>query len=110
MANVMSDILDAFSLVYEFWCSGIQSPRIYKWLWILNWSKWIFVVDISTQILFTILLSIGLYSGCKLKVYKITHTKGKPAMKIDIFRKIDQVMTVISKIWLRMSATNIHLL
>ena len=29
-------------------------PRFSKWLWILNSSKWIFVVDIPTQILLTI--------------------------------------------------------
>ena len=33
------------SFVYEFWYISalIESPRFYKWLWILNWSKWIFI-------------------------------------------------------------------
>ena len=43
-----------FSVVWS-WCTGIQSLRFYKWLSILNWSKWIFVVDILTQILLTLL-------------------------------------------------------
>ena len=38
---------DGFSSVYEFWCTRI-----------LNWSKWILVVDIPTQISLTVLLSI----------------------------------------------------
>ena len=40
-----------------------------KWLWIFNWTKWILVVYIPTQILLTILLSIDHSSRCKLKVY-----------------------------------------
>ena len=34
-----------------------------KWPWILNWSKWVLLVDISTQILLTIMGSIC-HSGC----------------------------------------------
>ena len=40
--------------------------------------KNIVLVDIPTNILLTILLSIELSSRCKLKVYMITHTKEKP--------------------------------
>ena len=42
MANLMLEILNVFFLRYEFWCrpTGVQSPRFFKWLWILNWSKW----------------------------------------------------------------------
>ena len=45
-------------LLYELWCTGIQSRCFYKWLWILNLSNWISVVDIPSQILLTILSSI----------------------------------------------------
>ena len=48
--------LDSF-LWYEFWCTGIQNLRYCKWIWILNWGKWILVVVIPTQILLTMLLS-----------------------------------------------------
>ena len=37
------------------------------------------VVNIPTQILLIILLSIDSFSRCKLKVYIITHTKEKPS-------------------------------
>ena len=57
---------------------AFKVPHFYKWLWISNWSKWILVVDIPTQILLTILLFIDHSSWCKLKVYKIIHTKEKP--------------------------------
>ena len=67
------------------------------------------VVDIPTQILLTILLSIDYYSRCKLKVYILIHIKEKP---IDIFHKTDKARKVkrVSKIWVRMSTTDIHLL
>ena len=57
MANVMLEILNGF-LWYEFWCSEIQGPRFCKYFWISNLTKWILVVNIPTQILLTILLSI----------------------------------------------------
>ena len=40
------------SLLYEFWCIGIQSLCFYKWLQILHWSKQILVVHIPNQSLF----------------------------------------------------------
>ena len=49
-----------------------------KRLWILNFSKLILVVDIPTQSLLTILISIDHSSRCKLKVYIVIHTKDKP--------------------------------
>ena len=64
--------------------TGIQSLRFCKWLWILNWSKWILVVDIPTQILLTILLFIDNSLRCKLKVYIITHTKRNHLRQIDV--------------------------
>ena len=66
---------------YEFWCTGIHSPRFCKWLWLLNWSKWILVMDIPPKILLllTIFLSIDHSSRCKLDVYIITYTKEKPS-------------------------------
>ena len=58
------------------WCVGIQRLRFCKWLWILDWSIWKpSVVDIPTQILLTILLSIDHSSRCKLKVYIVAHNK-----------------------------------
>ena len=68
-------------------CTKIQSLGFCKWPWILNWSKWILVVDIPTQILITIQLSIDHSSRCKLKVYIITHTKEKPSATNWYFRK-----------------------
>ena len=55
-----------------------------KWLWILNWSKWI-VVDIPARTLLTVLLFIDYSSRCKLKFYIITHTKEKPSMTNGCF-------------------------
>ena len=83
MANVMLEILDGF-LRYDFWCTGIQSPRFCKWLWIFNQSKWILVVDIPTQILLTILLSIDHSSRCKLKVYN-SHQRETPYDKLKVY-------------------------
>ena len=59
-------------LWYEFWCTSIQSLHFCKWLWILNWTKWILLVDSITQILNTILIYI--YHSL---VYIIIHTKEK---------------------------------
>ena len=59
MANLMLEILDGLYF-YESWCAGIQSLRFYKWLQILNWSKWISEVDIQTQSLLTLLIFIAL--------------------------------------------------
>ena len=64
-----------FSLRNEFWCTGIESPRFCKWLWILNCSKWMLVVGIPTKILLTKLLSIDHSSGCKLKVCETIYDK-----------------------------------
>ena len=62
----------------EFWYTGIQSPHLCKWPWTLNWSKWILLVDIPTQILLTIMGYINYSSRCKLDVYIISHTKFIP--------------------------------
>ena len=67
-----------FFLPNESWYTNIYSPRFCKWPWILNWSKWILLVDIPTQILFTIIGSIDYSSRCKLDIYVIAHTKEKP--------------------------------
>ena len=79
---------------------------------ILNFelSKWILLVDIWSQILLIILLST--LQGVNLNVYIITHTKEKPSTTIDTFRKISKTIEVkrVSKIWIRMSTTYIHLL
>ena len=40
--------------------------------------KWALLVDVPTQILLTTLLSLDQYLRCKLKDYRITHTKEKP--------------------------------
>ena len=76
MANVMLEIWDSFSS-YEFWCTDTQRPRFCKWHWVLNWRKRILVVDIPTQNLLTISLSIDHSSRYKWKVNIITHTKDK---------------------------------
>ena len=47
---------------------GIQSSRFYKWLKILNSSKWILVVDILTQILLTLLTFIALLILRKISI------------------------------------------
>ena len=86
MANVMLEILDSFfffgmnSDVSEFKVHGFSSD-----FEILNWSKWILEVDIPSQILLTILLSIDHSSRCKLKVYRIIHTKENPSTTIWYF-------------------------
>ena len=89
-----------------------KSTYFCKCLWILNWSKQIlFVVDIPTQNLLTILLSIDHSSRCKLKVYIITNTKEKPSTINWFFsRKIGKPMKVkrVSKIWVRRSSTSIQ--
>ena len=68
------------------------------------------LVDIPTQIMRTITGSIDNFSRCKLDIYTIAQEK--PAEQIDSFRKICKAMKVqrVSKSWLRMSITNIHLL
>ena len=74
----------------------------------LDPSKLISVVDIPTQILLTILLSIDNSSRGKLKV--CTHTKENPStIKYDISRKIGKPIKVkrMSKIWVRISTTKI---
>ena len=53
------------SVWYEFWYTSIQSLCFYKWLWILNWSKWILVADILTQILLTLLTLLPYYQFCE---------------------------------------------
>ena len=68
---------------------------------VLNWSKWMLVVDIPTQILLTILLFIDYSSRCKLKVYLITHTKRETiTKKLMFFIKLVKAMKVkrVSKI------------
>ena len=87
----------AFTSNFEFWI-GV---------------KWILVVDIPTKNLLTILLSIDYSWRCKLKVYIITHIKEKSSMTHwYFFAKSVKAMKVkrVSKIWVRMSTTNIHLL
>ena len=61
--NKMVQILGLF-LRNKFWYTGIQSPRFCKWPWILNRSDWILLVDISVQILLTIMESINHSSRC----------------------------------------------
>ena len=73
MTTGIAQNLDSF-LLCEFWYTGIQSPRFCKWPWILNWSKWILLVDIQTQLLLTTMGSIYHSSRCKLDVYLIAHT------------------------------------
>ena len=60
MANVMFEILDVFFSGMNSDVPAFKFRVLCKWLWILNWSKWILVVHIPTQILITILLSIDL--------------------------------------------------
>ena len=90
-----------------YWYTTIQSLRFCKWVWIMNWSEWILIVDIRTQILLTILLSIDHSSKCKLKDYIITHTmpKRNHSPQIDSVSKTCQSIKVKreSKIWVRIS-------
>ena len=87
----------------------IQSSRFCKRPWILNWSKWILLIDIPTQIFLTIMGSIDHYSRSKLDFYVIARTKRSHARQIDTFHKICKcIVKRVSKIWLRMSITNIH--
>ena len=96
-------ILDGF-LQNEFWCTGIQSPCFCKWVWILNWSKWILVVY-PTQILISLLLSTDHSSRCKLNVDIITYMKEKPSTTNWYFfaKLVRQWKSKESKIWVRMT-------
>ena len=66
----------------------IQSQRFCKWPWILNWSKWILVVDIPTQILLTVLLSIDPSSRCKLKVWALQSHQRETIYDMVFFAKL----------------------
>ena len=80
MTNLMLEIFREFSwvrvLIYQhskfmFFASDYE--------FLIEVNEYLIVVDILTQILLTILLSIDYFSRCKLNVYIITHTKGKPS-------------------------------
>ena len=59
----MLEILDIFSLVWVL--MYLQSKSAFnKWLYILNWSKWILVAYILTQILLTLWLPLP-YQFCE---------------------------------------------
>ena len=75
---------------------------------ILNWRKWILVVDIPPQGFLNVLLSFDHSSWWKFKVYKITHTKVKLQIDFSIGKTVKSKRR--SKIWGKMSTTNIHLL
>ena len=66
MATERVQFLDAFR------------PRFCKSPKILNWSKWILLIDIPTQILLTIMGSIDYSSRWTLDVYVIAYIKEKP--------------------------------
>ena len=95
------------------WYTSIQKSSFCKWPWILNWRKWIPLVDSPTQILLTIIGSIDHSSRCKLNDYVKLTPKRSPAQHIDTFRKICKAMEVkrVSKIMIEnKSITIIHLL
>ena len=79
----------------KVWYTGIQSPHFYKWTWILNWSKWILLVDIPTQIVLSI-ESIDHSSRCKLDVYAIHSTHQREAVynKSKIFRNVFKAINI----------------
>ena len=58
MATVMLHIWNCFC---QFWCGGVQSPRLCKWPWILNWSKRI--IDCCCCRIATVLWSYYGYSS-----------------------------------------------
>ena len=78
MAKVMLESFDVF-LRNKFWCTGVQTPRFSKWLWILNGSKSITVVwprhSKWNQFLLNKLLSIDHSSRYKMNVYKMIITR-----------------------------------
>ena len=85
-------------------CTGIQSPRFYKW------SKRILVVDILTQILFTLLTFTALTILRKIMICHRWFLFGVSHINFQLLLKewsMDNSM--VSKIWVGMSATNIHL-
>ena len=113
MTNVMLEILHVFFLWHEFWCTGIPSPHVCKWLWSLNWSKWILVVHIPTQFLFTIFFfSMITLQGVNWEFTFNSHQSETIYDNAIFFAKLKAIeVNRVSKIWLRMSATtNIHLL
>ena len=99
MATEIVQILNSF-LQKEFWHTGISSSRFWKWPWILNWRKWILLVDIPVQILLTIMGSIDFSSRCKLDIYVIAHTpKWNLAQKLLPFARF--VRQLKSKEWVK---------
>ena len=67
-AMLLLEILNSLFLWYEFWCTSIQCPSSYLWHLILNWSKWISVIDILNPILLTLLTFIILHILWKVTI------------------------------------------
>ena len=106
MENAMFEISDV-SLWYESWCTGIQSPRFYKWLWIFK----ILIVAILTQILLTLLTSICLINFGKILICRRWFLFGVSYyVNFTPWRVIRMDNNTMSKIWVWMSATYINLL
>ena len=108
MAYILLEILDGFSLVWAL-MERYQSPHFYKWLWNLNWSKWISVVDILSQILLTLLTFFALPILRQISNYRRGFLFGSVWCElISIYTLKNQWITIVSKIWVGMSTTNIH--
>ena len=78
MENAMLEILDGFSQEWVLMEQHSKSPFLRV---ILNWSKWILVVVIPTEILLTKLLSIDHSWRCELNIY--IHTEGNESQKSE---------------------------
>ena len=112
-----------FFIRNEFGCTGTQSHRFWKWICILNWNEWILLVNIPTQILLTIFLSMDHSLRLIKKVCIISQTKEKPYTTKNCFfcfcfcfffvsqnYRQDNKSQESVKAWIWMSTTNIFML
>ena len=103
----MSGILDGFSLVWVLMYRHSKST-FYRWLKILNWRRWILVVNIPTQILLTLLTFIALLILLKVSIWRgwfLFGVRYYENIQLTPWRVIMDT-NMVSKIWLEMSTTN----
>ena len=113
MTTSMFVIWDDFWVIVRVPMSNNQSPRFYKWLWILDWSKCILIVDTLNQILLTLFTLIALQI---LRKYQFV-VRGFSLMCAITTRKCQIynleewsmdpiIMIIVSKIWIGMFTNN----
>ena len=112
MSNVMLVNLDGFSWVYVLMHRYSKSAFLQVTL-NFELEKMILVVDILTQSLLTLLTFISLLSLRKLSIWRGWFLFGViyyVNVQFTPWKVIDMDNNMVSKIWVGMSATNIHLL